>query len=515
MVTKKQMKIKTGLRTASKVQEKQIVAAGKWLAEHPESVIPKCEVADRRCDFSKLESKISYISENSGDKALLARMAKHGDQLVRAYAASLLVALEGKAAYLVVARGSAGDVAFAYSAKVKREPLIGLQYFRDPHLRLFAYAHLSKKRKVTFFATKESVFCTPQGGKVPQKFIEETAARLNLPKRDKSGFTCGHNLEELGYLEVHFEPDGPSLRICQKCLTDEKTILPKIVSRVLTKNPLDLLSIHAFVRLDCRTKCEKCPTGNMYEFEYDEMDKYIKGEITDKKMYELAIQNHLSSAGRTDEKIYVIGQVCFGDDPAAFAEALSTTPAEREALAALLRRLKPPVIVQGNMTPNKFLAQHWTEHGPYLMKELIGHETEKAPELADNVTPMMVIDKARSARRASQIHDSLPKYKSLGKHSSFVDRIIRSYKSSGVETALRLTVPTGTEDTHQRSIGLAFRIAMGETGIEWQYTKEEIGHAKHLSASARTLLEAEGEEYDLLLRQFIRNAGVQDEIVRK
>jgi len=253
----------------------------------------------------------------------------------------------------------------------------------------------------------------------------------------------------------------------------------------------------------------------MYEFEYDEMDKYIKGEITDKKMYELAIQNHLSSAGRTDEKIYVIGQVCFGDDPAAFAEALSTTPAEREALAALLRRLKPPVIVQGNMTPNKFLAQHWTEHGPYLMKELIGHETEKAPELADNVTPMMVIDKARSARRASQIHDSLPKYKSLGKHSSFVDRIIRSYKSSGVETALRLTVPTGTEDTHQRSIGLAFRIAMGETGIEWQYTKEEIGHAKHLSASARTLLEAEGEEYDLLLRQFIRNAGVQDEIVRK
>lgn len=517
MVAKrKQMKIKTGLRTASKVQENQLISAGKWLAEHPDAIIPKCEEEDRRCNFSKIASKIALVSKNKGDSAFLSRMAKRGDPLVRAYAATILLSVEERAPYLAVARGSEGDIAYAYSPKVRREPLIGLQYFKDPHLRLFAYAHLARKKKLVFYSTKDSVFCSAEGGKAPARFIEETVSRLNLSKRDKSSYSCGHNLDERGYLQIAFKSSGVSLMVCEKCLGEDRKLMAKIAGRIIARKVQDAFEVKALVRLECLSKCGDCPTGDIHGFNYDDIGEYVAGNLGDKQMYEMATEGHLDSIKESKKRILVIGRRCFGDDQSAFAEALATTPSEKEAVLSLLMKHEGPVVVPGNMTTNKFLAQHWDKHGSHLMSELVGHpKDEEPPKLSDNVTPMMVIEKARSHQRAKMIKDSLPQYKSLDKHTSFADSITRAYKSHGSEAALRLTAPVGTEDTHQKSIGLAFRIALGETGIEWQYTREEIDLAKHLATSARTLLEAEGEEYDVLLRQFMRNAGIQDSIVRK
>ena len=515
MANKRQMRVRTGLRTASKVQENQLIGMGKWLAEHPDMIIPKCEEDDRRCNFSKIASNLSFVSENKDDAEFLKKMAKKGDQLVRAYASTILISIEKHAAYLAVARGSEGDVAYAYSPKVRKEALIGLQYFKDPHLRLFAYAHLSRKKKLIFYSTKDSVYCTTVDGKTPAKFIEETASRLNLSKKDKSTYSCGHNLDERGYLQIELSMAGIKLMVCEKCLSEENPLISKIVSRILAPKIENLFDAKVLVRLECLSKCKDCPKGDLHEFDYDALSKYIGGATTDLGMYEQAIGDHLDSMRESNREVLVMGEKCYGRDKGMFSEALAKSPLEREALTLLLSQLKGSVVVPGNMTTNKFLTQHWEKHGSHIMSELAGSKMGEAPpELSDNVTPMMLIEKARSHRRANLIKDSLPRYKSLGKHPSFVDSIIRAYKASGNEAAIRLTTPLGTEDTHQKSIGLAFRIALGETGIEWQYTREEMDSAKHLAASARTLLEAEGEEYDVLLRQFIRNAGIQDEIVR-
>jgi hypothetical protein len=512
---KRQMRVKTGLRTASKVQENQLISAGKWLSEHPNDIIPKCEEGDRRCNFSKIASKISLVSENKDDAAFLKKMAKKGDQLVRAYAATILLSVEKHAAYLAVARGSEGDIAYAFSPKVRKETLIGLQYFKDPHLRLFSYAHFSRKKKLIFYSTKDSVYCTAMDGKMPTKFIEETISRLNLSKKDKTTYSCGHNLEERGYLQIDLMTADISLKVCEKCLNEENPIMSKIVSRTIAPKIESLFDARVLVRLECHSACKDCPKGDMHEFDYDALSKYIGGGTSDLEMYEQAIEDHLASMKESNKGALVIGEKCYGQDKDKFSEALAKTPLERDAVNMVLSQLKGSVVVPGNMTTNKFLAQHWDEHGSHIMSELAGSKKGAAPpELSDNVTPMMLVERGRSNRRADQIKDSLPRYKSLGKHSSFVDSIIRTYKSSGSESALRLTTPLGTEDTHQKSIGLAFRIALGETGADWQYTREEKDMAKHLAAYAKTLLEAEGDEYDTLLRQFIRNAGIQDEIVR-
>lgn len=515
MASQKKLKIRTGLRTASKVQERQIISSGKWLADHPDAVTPQTDCESRRCDFSKIASKVMLAAENKDDPVFLRRMAKRGDHLIRAYAATILIAKEERATYLAVARGSEGDIAYAYSPKVKREPLIGLQYFKDPHLRLLAYAHLSRKRKVAFYSTKDAVFCSPAEGSPPAKFVEEIAQRLHLSLKDKSAYSCGHNLEENGYLRISWNNSDFSLMICEKCFGEGASSSSKIIERMVTPNIHKIFSLKAFVRLECRGKCDKCSTGNMYEYDSDDKKSYISGQMADEQIYEKAVERFLKSIQEDESSLLVVGTRCFGNDASAFAEAIATTPAEKEAVEFVLSKLEGTVVVPGNMTPNKFLAQHWGRFGSDLISKLAGTpQGETVPEPAGNVTPMMLIERAQAKRKADTVKDSLPRYRPMGKHATFIDSIVRVYKSKGVDAALKLTELAGTEDTHYKSTGLAFRIAFGVTGLEWQYTREEIDLAKHLAGPAKTLLVVEGEEYDVLFRQFARNAGIQDEIVR-
>ena len=509
------MKIRTGLRTASKVQERQLVSMGKWLAEHPEAASPQTDSDSRRCNFSKISTRISLAAEKKDDLGLLRKMARSGDHLARAYAATILMAKEERAAYLAVAKGSEGDVAYAYSPKVKREALIGLQYFKDPHLRLLAYAHLSRKRRVTFYSTKEAVFCSPADGAPPVKFVEESAQRLALSSRDRRAYNCGHDIEKSGHLQIDWSGSDIAFSICEKCFEEEGNSLLKVIERMITPDITGAFSLRAFVRLECRGKCDNCPAGDMYEIDFDDKKAYISGRIGDRRLYEKAVGQFLQSLQEGSEKLLVVGTRCFGKDASAFAEAIATTPAEKEAVEFILSKLEGPVVASSGMTTNKFLSQYWGRYGSDLMSKFAGTAPgEQLPEPTGNITPMMLIEKAQAKRRAEAVKDSLPHYRSMGKHATFIDRIIHSYKSKGSEAALRLTELTGTEDTHYKSIGLAFRFAFGVTGLEWQYTREEIDLAKHLASPAKTLLEADGEEYDVLFRQFVRNAGIQDEIVR-
>ncbi|HUW42797.1 MAG TPA: hypothetical protein VMW02_01025 [Thermoplasmata archaeon] len=237
--------------------------------------------------------------------------------------------------------------------------------------------------------------------------------------------------------------------------------------------------------------------------------------MTDKQMYEKAVERFLKSIQEDERCLLVIGTSCFGNDASAFAEAFATTAVEKEAVEFVLSKLEGTVVIPGNMTTNKFLAQHWEKFGSDLISKFTGTpQGETVPGPADNVTPMMLIEQAQAKRKAKTVKDSLPHYRPMGKHATFIDSIVRVYKSKGIDAALKLTELAGTEDTHYKSTGLAFRLAFGVTGSEWQYTREEIDLAKHLAGPAKTLLVAEGEEYDVLFRQFARNAGIQDEIVR-
>lgn len=517
MPNPKRYKIRTRLRTATKVQEKQIISIGKWLAEHPDFVIPKCEYECTNCIFSKLSVKLDFVAENRKIPVVLKKMAKRGDHLVRAYAATLLLASQEKSHYLNVAKGPDGEIAYMVTpdAKVVKEKLIGLQYFRDPHLRLLAYGDIAKKRRLAFYSTKEQLFCAPRGAKPPKRFIEETMRRLSLSSRDNQNYTCNHVSDETGYLEIDWRIANRTIRLCEACLKDDQNTVSKIAERVIDPNLVSSFSVSARVKFDCLSECRSCSAPDMYEFSSDDKNSYINGKLSDKRLFQMAVEHSLDSVRESDERILVIGRKCYGEDAELFAQTIATDALEKKAITYLINKISGPIVLPEGVTTNKLLAQYWEEYGSKIVADLSGVESsEKLQLLTERDTPLSLIEKAMARQHAGKIEDSLPQYRHLGKYASFVDKIVRDFKIRGKDAALRQLVLSGTEDTRQRSIGLAFSLAMGEKGKEWQYTREEVDFAKHLSNQARALLDAEGEEYDSALREFMSSAGAPDEITR-
>jgi len=515
---KKHLKVRTKLRTASKVQEKQLLSTAKWLAKNPEAVIPRSEEQSRKCDFSKLAIRINRVTDYFDDAGALGKLSKRGDPLVRAYAATLLLAVKDKARYLRVARGPDGEIAYMHppEAKVQKEKLLGLQYFRDPRLRLLAYGDIARKRKVVIYSTRDALLCSESGARPPESFIEETLKRLPVSRKDGSTWICPHSGDNKGYLDIFWKNAEIHIHICDDCLEGGVNTVSIIAQRMIDPSIHETFSVRARIRLESVAECDICTSDNMYEFHSNDLNRYINGEIPDNELYDIATGKYLDSLKESSERHLIIGMRCFGKDEESFVNALATDDIERGAVGFVVNRIEGAIVLPEGITTNKFLGMYWEQFGKELISELAGGDTGmKLPEISERNTPMSIIEGMMAKKRIAAVEDSLPRYEQLEKFGSFVDKVVRKYKSRGREAALRDLELTGTEHTRQRSIGLAMIIALGEPGKEWQYTKEEIEYARHLSPIASSLLKAEGEEYDSHLREFLSNAGVSEKLVRR
>lgn len=511
----KRMKFRTRLRTASKVQEKQLVNSGKWLADHPDAIIPKCQTESAQRAFLKMSYLIQKISENRSDEQFLKRMSKRGDHLARAYASTLLISKKEKAHYLGVAKTPMGEIAYMYSSdvKIQKEKLIGLQYFKDPRLRLLAYSDISKKKKLAFYSTKESLFCAPIGHEPPKEFREDITRSLGVEAKDNDLYYCPHGPDADGYIEIDWKQAGMTIRICESCMKEGQSTAVKITQRMLNPRMADEFSLRAKVRLECLSTCDDCTSKELYEFNSNDMNGYLNGTINDKQLYGISTEKFLGNLAQRKSRILVNGHRCFGGDEKGFIESIAGDEVENKAISILLKNVEGPIVVPEGTTPNKLLAMYWEDEGREIISEMAGPGSSSIRiDLTEKDTPMGIIEYALSKKRVGAIQASLPTYSRLGNYSSFVDGIAREYKIRGKDSALRLLEMTGVEDTRRKSISLAFVMALGEKGKEWQYSKEEIDFARHLSSLAKELLASEGDEYDTNLRHFMKNAGVGEEI---
>ena len=147
-MAKRKYKVRTGAKTAAKAQERELVRRTRRLRDDPELIFPKCTSSCPACPFPRIKRSIERIRRFSEDEKALTRFSKRGDQISRAYAAALIVALSGKAPYLARLRTPAGEVAYAMRGKVKKEKLVGVQNYHDPRLRLISIADLAHKRGI-------------------------------------------------------------------------------------------------------------------------------------------------------------------------------------------------------------------------------------------------------------------------------------------------------------------------------------------------------------------------------
>ncbi|MFA6803189.1 MAG: hypothetical protein WCR24_01695, partial [Candidatus Methanomethylophilaceae archaeon] len=137
-----------GIKHSPKRLEGDILERSKNLWETPGLLRPKCAGDCRRCHFDKTFARISRLEKIKDDPDSLVKMAgKGGDDIFKAYAATISLFAAGSIPYLATAKLAGEEVSFAQRGRVGNDKLIGAQYYNDPRIRLLLYNSFAKKKK--------------------------------------------------------------------------------------------------------------------------------------------------------------------------------------------------------------------------------------------------------------------------------------------------------------------------------------------------------------------------------
>ncbi|MDX1534962.1 MAG: hypothetical protein R3291_05025, partial [Thermoplasmata archaeon] len=211
-------KVRTGIRTAPKVQERELIAKAKTLRDRPDLLVPAClEESCPRCPFDAILAKLQKVVPAAEDESRLEYMAKRGHPLARAYAATLLVGLQEKADYLAPANTPFGTFHYAQRGRAPREQLVGVQYYNVPEVRLLTVGEYARKHRLHVYSLQEAMVSSCREDRPPEAFVQESLARLrqNLTREGEEA-ACPHAGSE-PTLVVTWRGAGTKIALCGKC----------------------------------------------------------------------------------------------------------------------------------------------------------------------------------------------------------------------------------------------------------------------------------------------------------
>ena len=263
-----------GAKATPKTLEKELLDKSLKLAKDPSILIPICVKKCRKCDFDKILKKMQRVQNYSDDPDRLQLLAMRGDQLVRAYAATISLAAAGKIPFLASTKLPSGEISYAVRGKVDKEKLIGIQHYDDPDLRLLAYWDIAKKRDIHLYSTKKRLICSAEPD-APSEYVDDILdeAPYNMDK----GKTCGHPDARIK-LVVEWVSAGLSIAVCQECLEDVN-LVESLASRIAAREPTDDFKVtveHDFIYLGE----EECLVGQDYRISPSLAGEYLSGDIT-------------------------------------------------------------------------------------------------------------------------------------------------------------------------------------------------------------------------------------------
>ncbi|UCF08495.1 MAG: hypothetical protein JSW28_02060 [Thermoplasmata archaeon] len=527
MPKQKKLKIRTGARTASKAQEKELVSKAKKMRKNPNLVVPRCE-HEGKCALDKVRRQVKRVQGAADDTKRLSKMAKSGDQLARAYAATLLVASSEKAPYLAVLRTPFGEVAYAMRGTVKKEKLIGVQHYDKPKWRLLSVLDLAKKRGLHIYSTKSGLICMGKDGTPPGSFVKEMIDALKYSlKKEGNAYICEHlSKNDVKNKKATIEPftladwkeADIKIAVCDRCVSKKGSIVASITQNMAVPKPNDAFDVEVVTVLLCKSDCEHCEGKEQLSLDEELRNEYFDGKISDYKLIEKHLENYQAFLSEGEEKIYVLDENCYGNDMDAFLDELNCAEEERLALAAILEKIEEPVVVS-KATPNKLLNIYWADFGKDALLAIVGDEetAEKLFNSADitKTSPSQVLREATILTKERDIISALPEYDVLPPIAKFADSIARTYMTQGKEDAVRAIERYKGGDTRIKSVAYAFLLAMDHgASKQWQYSKTEIDFAHFLKEHASELLRSKPDEYHDNLQGLLSATGSTKKLTR-
>jgi hypothetical protein len=501
-----------GVKATPKTLEKDLLSKASRLASDPSLLIPKCEQKCRRCGYDKLLKKMEKVAQYKDDADTLQDLATRGDQLVRAYAATISLAASGKIPFLTSKKTPEGDVSFAVRGKVEAEYLIGVQYFDDPDLRLLAYFQDAKDGDLHFYSTSESLYCSSDGPKVPASYSKEMLA--TAPYELKADNSCGHPEAVIGLI-INWRSAKINIFVCQEC-ADEVNLLHHLLSRIAAREPWDDFDIDVRYSPRCVTDCGACRMKEKFAMSEGLREAYEKGQLSDVMLLSRYIQEREAHLQRSGGELYISGDECFGRNKEAFLARLKGNEAELIALSGVVRA-KPMPIISVNDQAGRIITDLWPQLKEELLAQVAGPEIVKSV-LANpgNLTPPQLIFEARKQQLSRSVISRLPDYAIKGPIGTIADDLARAFKTEGKTAMVRLLDRNRPRETRSKAVAYGFLVAVGEADSRnWQYTKEEIDFGRYLGEFVQVLLAAEGNDYDQALLNLLTASGATEELKRK
>ncbi|HEY3420960.1 MAG TPA: hypothetical protein VGK23_10440 [Methanomassiliicoccales archaeon] len=497
-----------GVKATPKALEKGLIETSKMLRDNPAIIIPQCSGEKcRKCRFDKVQRKIEKVSNYKDDPDKLNKMAMHGDQLVRAYAAAISLAASGKIPYLTAAQLPVGEVSFAVRGKVDREKLIGIQHFDDPDLRLLAYFDIAKKRDLHIYSTNERLFCSEAGADVPDKYVTEM---LEQSEYKLKGLTCGHP-ESDACLIINWKSSGKEVRVCHEC-AKEVNLISWLSSRIAANQTNDDFEVNVERKLHCiASDCADCPSKKAFEMSDDLKRSYMDGKISDKELINRYIEE-LNVTTRWMESVYISGADCYGHDKNKFLADVKGNESEMMALNHLLE-VKNVSIVSSSNQAGKIITDIWEPNRQTLLEAVASQGVIEDLLKRTDLTPPQMVQEARRMEQNLNISSALPRYSKLGEIGAYADLLARTFKTEGKDAMVRATEKGRQKDHRIKSISFAFLNSAGDTSKNWQFNKEETDYGIYLAQFAQKMLESTGSQYDEALRNLLAASGASEPAV--
>lgn len=497
-------KVRTGIKTSSKAQEKTLVLKAKELKKKPNLILPECRGKCRKCWFDKIKKQMRKLQNLNGEK--LSYFTRHGDHLIRAYATSLIIANTGKAPYLAVAHLPHNNVAYVVRGKTKKEKLIGVQYYDNPVLRLLSIADIAKKKKLHIYSTKNCFVCTGKESKPPEEFINDIipVLKMNLKCRDRV-YSCGH--ESNFKLKIKFY--NITIVICKSCTSANNTFYT-FAQHMLSPKIKKEFNVEAAFHPKCMIKCNECKINVVTPA--DVLEKYLNGSITDKEFIIESSEKIKKGIRKTEQKIFIRDDACYGSDANAFISSFNPTEAERIAFETILKKIKKPLIVE-DATSNKILSMYWDEFGMDMLFALTNDKEISEEMYNEKKQPSQILKEVMMKYKQKGIAASLPKYSKLAPVAEFADRIGRTYKMRDKEASVKEIEKLKTDNTKIKSVAYAFLLTFESSkGKEWQYSLIEKEFAAFLKEYTKKLVEAGPEKYHEALQSLLKATGCTETI---
>jgi len=515
----KKARRKSTLRSAGNVTANELREKARALADNPDLAAPRCAGA---CVFlspiKQARQQIAKIHAHRDDPGYLNKAAKRGNELARAYAATLQLRDVDEIPYVAEFRMGTERVPYVMRGNAKPFYLVGLQHYDDRALRLLSVGPFVKKRGIYVFSTDDGLVCTGKRALPPSVFVTEEARALDLSPHpdDASRFVCEHG----GADAVGTTPTGGEMiraaivlswtaanvrfERCARCARD--SMAGTLIKHMAGPTLYEQFSVDVVLSAIDNAVGETPEVA--WQLGKDIGDAYRRGSLPDTAVVTAAQAARLSAVAEWTWPWFIAGDQSYGDDVDEFLEALAASPAETAALRPVLAARDRPLVLT-RASSARALAAVWPDHGEDLLRHAGGddavaryHTAEVTPESAADLVRRAFHDASRERASAD-----LPSYDKLSPVMHVVDTIARAFRLQGQAAAARVAKRIDAPPTAGGAVLALLQAMDADASQRWRFRPIDSERAEALAAVARDLLHQPPDAYDGVLQAFATACG--------